>query len=330
MARALRIQYPGAFYHITVRGNERRAIFLDDEDRYRFLKMLEESLKIYHVTLHVYVMMNNHFHLVAQTEKANLSEFMRRFNISYTGWFHYHHHTCGHLFQGRYRAFLVDADHYLLELSRYVHLNPVRVSRFRGVPYQEQWAYVRRYRWSSLPRYLTAKGASDVVSPDMILAATGGRVEYQNFLLDGLRHGLSSPFVDLQHQSILGDDDFVALVRRDHVDGGSQREQPMYRSMTEKKIEPKVVLSCVTSILGMDEHEVTSRHGDGIVRGVIAEMLYRYSDIKQGEIGRLLGGVSYTAVSMLRRRLKERMKNDRSLAEKCRQVESALARICEV
>lgn len=291
---------------------------------------LGESLKIYHVTLHAYVMMGNHFHLVAQTEKANLSEFMRRLNISYTGWFHHHHHTCGHLFQGRFKAFLVDADGYLLELSRYVHLNPVRVDRFQGLPYREQWQYVCRYRWSSLPGYLTATDSRDFVNREMILATTGGRVEYQKFLLDGLKYGAGNPFSDVQHQSILGDDDFVDLVRREYVDRGSLREQPMYRSMIAAKLEPQVVLSRVAALLGTEEKEVTVRSGDGIVRGMIAEFLYRYSDISQSEIGRLLGGISYTAVSMLRRRLSERLRNDQSLAQRYDQVEAGLRRICEV
>jgi len=126
MARPLRIQYPGAFYHITCRGNERKEIFLDDKDRNRFLALLTESLETYQVILYAYILMINHFHLLVQTKRANLSEFMRCFNICYTGWFNYRHHRCGHLYQGRYKAFLIDADNYLLEVSRYLHLNSVR------------------------------------------------------------------------------------------------------------------------------------------------------------------------------------------------------------
>ncbi|MGD9379274.1 MAG: transposase, partial [candidate division WOR-3 bacterium] len=93
MARPLRIQFPGAFYHVTCRGNKRRVIFRDNDDRYRFLTQLRESLQTYQVNLHAYVMMDNHFHLIVQTLRANLSEFMRRFNICYTSWFNYHHRT---------------------------------------------------------------------------------------------------------------------------------------------------------------------------------------------------------------------------------------------
>src|SRR5262245_52642851 len=127
MARPLRINYADAHYHVTCRGNEGRRIFSDDEDRRVFLDRLERSLDIYGVRVHGYVLMGNHFHLVVQTPKANLSEFMRHLNVSYTGSYNRRHRRAGHLFQGRFKAIVVEADSYLLELSRYVHLNPVRV-----------------------------------------------------------------------------------------------------------------------------------------------------------------------------------------------------------
>jgi REP element-mobilizing transposase RayT len=127
MTRPLRIQFRGAWYHVTSRGNERRDIFSDDTDRGRFLEILADSAAIYGTQIHAYVLMTNHFHLVVHTPQANLSRFMQRFNTTYTVYFNRRYYRRGHLFQGRYKALLVDADNYLLELSRYVHLNPVRV-----------------------------------------------------------------------------------------------------------------------------------------------------------------------------------------------------------
>jgi len=100
MVRPLRIQFPGAFYHITCRGIERRKIFMDDKDRSRFFALLTGSLETYQVVLNAYIMMTNHFHLLIQTKKANCSEFMRHFNICYTGWFNWRHNRCGNLYQG--------------------------------------------------------------------------------------------------------------------------------------------------------------------------------------------------------------------------------------
>src|SRR5262250_1819125 len=121
MARALRILFADAHYHVTCRGNERKAIFRDDKDRSVFLDKLQTSLQTYGVRLHAYVLMNNHFHLMVETPKGNLSEFMRHFNISYTAAFNRRHHRVGHLYQGRYKAILIDKDSYLLELSVRFH-----------------------------------------------------------------------------------------------------------------------------------------------------------------------------------------------------------------
>jgi REP element-mobilizing transposase RayT len=249
MARSLRIQYPGAFYHVTCRGNERRKIFLDDDDRYRFLKLLAESLEIYQVVLYAYVMMSNHFHLVLQTMRANLSEFMRRFNICYTGWFNYHHIRCGHLYQGRYKALLVDADNYLLELSRYIHLNPVRVGRLRKFDYREQWSYVKAYRWSSLPGYVNEKRTVEFIDYGIVLDMVDGRRAYQKFLLDGLKEGLEDLFDDVQHQVILGDDDFVVRVKSEYIEDGSLRDQPSFWGLIRRTVETEEVIGIIAEAL---------------------------------------------------------------------------------
>ena len=114
MTRPLRIMIPGGFYHVTCRGNDRRAIFKDDRDRTVFLEKLQGSLTTYQVEIHAYVLMHNHFHLMVCTPKGNLSEFMRHFNISYTAAYNRRHRRVGHLYQGRYKAIVIDQDSYLL------------------------------------------------------------------------------------------------------------------------------------------------------------------------------------------------------------------------
>lgn len=268
--------------------------------------------------------MENHFHLVVQTLRANLSEFMRHLNICYTGWFNHRHCTCGHLYQGRYKALLVDADKYLLELARYVHLNPVRVGRYCRADYHERWKYVRGYPWSSLAGYLGKEKVVDFVSYDMVLAMIGGRASHRRFLADGLRNGVEEPYVHVQHQTVLGDDDFVASVRRRHVKEGSFCEQPMYRRMVSKVIVPAKVMACVGRVLGFDISQVQQRSGDSLGRCLMADLLYRYSGIGQREIGELLGGVGYTAVSMMRRHLMSLMEEDRGVKVKYDEAEALL------
>src|SRR6266545_1296161 len=195
MARPLRIQYSHAYYHVTCRGNDRRLIYRDDPDRELFLEKLRGSLEIYQVVLHAYVLMGNHFHLIVETPRANLSEFMRHFNISYTAAFNRCHCCMGHLYQGRYKAILVDKDSYLAELSRYVHLNPVRIKPHRGKSLSEQWRLLERYGWSSLPGYLDRSRRQRWVKYEEVLAESGGTAKkYRQFIDDGLRHAVGEGY----------------------------------------------------------------------------------------------------------------------------------------
>ncbi len=126
MARPLRIIYPGAFYHVTSRGNEQRDVFKSRRDREKFLLYLESATVRYGAVIHAYCLMSNHYHLLLETPEGNLSQIMRHINGAYTTYFNIKRKRAGHLFQGRYKAILVEADAYAKELSRYMHLNPVR------------------------------------------------------------------------------------------------------------------------------------------------------------------------------------------------------------
>src|SRR5215469_5219135 len=140
MARPLRIQYDGALYHVTSRGNERKAVFRDDTDRELFLNILAGVTERFHWLCHAFCLMDNHYHLVIETPDANLSKGMRQLNGVYTQAFNRRHRRVGHLFQGRFKAILVQKESHFLEVCRYVVLNPVRA---RSVVTPQQW------RWSS-------------------------------------------------------------------------------------------------------------------------------------------------------------------------------------
>jgi len=310
MARPLRIQFPGAFYHITCRGIERRKIFIDDKERFQFLAFLSESLAIYQVVLHGHILMTNHFHLLIQTKKANCSEFMRHFNIRYTGWFNWRHHRDGNLYQGRYRAYLIDADNYLLEVSRYLHLNCVRVKELRKLGYQEQWQYVKDYQWSSIHGYLDEKKTVKDVDYDLILSLVGGRSEYRRFVLDGIKKDIDSPFKKVKSRIILGDDEFVAQVKK-HIGPASVREQPSYRDIVFKTLAPEVVLGILTRECGIKKEILQQRRVNGEIRGMVAELLYKYSAISQTQIGMLIGDIDYVSVHHLRRRFRDKMKMEK-------------------
>ena len=140
MARPLRIEFPGAVYHVTSRGNEKRPIFKNDGDRKAFLAFLAETAKRFGWSITAWVLMTNHFHLVLQTPEPNLSRGMHWLNGSYAGWFNHAHKRWGHLFGGRFKAFLVEKEAYFTEVLRYVVLNPVRAGMVTTP---------EKYRWSS-------------------------------------------------------------------------------------------------------------------------------------------------------------------------------------
>jgi len=126
MARPLRIAYPGAFYHVTSRGNEQKDVFKSQRDREKFLDYLATATERYGAVIHVYCLMSNHYHLLLETPAGNLSQIMRHINGAYTTYFNIKRKRSGHLFQGRFKAILVEADEYATELSRFIHLNPIR------------------------------------------------------------------------------------------------------------------------------------------------------------------------------------------------------------
>ncbi|MCC7211958.1 MAG: transposase, partial [Candidatus Brocadia sp.] len=162
-----------ALYHVTCRGNERKATYRDYHDGYLFLELLNDGLKTYYIILYCYVLMDNHFHLLLETPLANLSEFMRWFNITYTSYYNRRHKRTGHLYQGRYKSILVEKN-YLHVLSRYIHLNPVRTKQ-KGKPrLSEKKEYLRNYPWSSLLGYIDDTRRNGMVDYARILESYGG------------------------------------------------------------------------------------------------------------------------------------------------------------
>src|SRR3972149_6006846 len=209
MGRPLRIQYPGALYHITSRGNERKNIFVDDADRFRFLELLKDYHDRYNILIHSFVLMDNHYHLILETSEGNLLKVMHGINGGYTGYFNRKYERSGHLFQGRYKGILVEKDAYLLSLSRYVHMNPVRA---KIVKKPEQ------YRWSSYPGYIGKEKECKWVEHSWILSNFGkggktARRKYREYVEESFNKDMENPAKNLYGQIILGSDKFIEKIR---------------------------------------------------------------------------------------------------------------------
>lgn len=209
MARPLRIEYQGAVYHITSRGNARESIFLQDADRHIFLEVLQNVVEKYNWLCHAYCLMNNHYHLLVETPDANLSMGMRHLNGVYTQRFNRRHNRIGHVFQGRYKSILVERNEHLLELCRYLVLNPVRAAM---VNEPKEWS------WSSyLPTAYSIK-SPEFLSVDWILGQFGSnkneaRKIYRKFVADGLIQTEETPWKKLVGQIVFGGADFVADIQ---------------------------------------------------------------------------------------------------------------------
>ncbi len=182
MARPLRIEYPGALYHVTSRGDRREPIFEDDKDRLMFLDVLAEVVARFNWLCHAYCLMTNHYHLVVETPDGNLSKGMRQLNGVYTQASNRRHNRTGHLFQGRFKGILVDKDSYLLELARYVVLNPVRAHLVNDP---------QEYAWCSYPAMTGEAPAPVWLATDALLAHFGkrrneARRRYSRFVREGI------------------------------------------------------------------------------------------------------------------------------------------------
>lgn len=206
MARPLRIEFEGALYHITSRGNARQSIFKDDQDRLLFLDTVKRVVERYHWLCHAYCLMDNHYHLIVETPEGNLAKGMRQLNGVYTQLYNRRHHRTGHMFQGRYKAILVQKESHSLEVCRYVVLNPVRAKIVKDAG---------RWRWSSYCGTTGVEEPHGCLTTDWVLGQFGerrGRAQaaYREFVKAGI--GGETIYKSVTAQSLLGREDFVEKV----------------------------------------------------------------------------------------------------------------------
>lgn len=203
MARPLRIEFAGALYHVTARGNAQADIYADDSDRQQFLSLLQNTVERYDWYCHAYCLMDNHYHLLIETHAPTLSKGMKFLNGTYTQYYNRQHQRVGHVFQGRFKAILVQKDTYLLELARYIALNPVRARMVRSA---KDWP------WSSYRATAGHEESPACLTTDWVLGGFAktknvAQQHYRDFVQQG--KGQPSPWQKLKNQIYLGDDEFV-------------------------------------------------------------------------------------------------------------------------
>lgn len=327
MARKLRLQFNGAIYHVTFRGNARQPIFADDRDRERLTARVAESAEDFDVRVYLYCWMGNHGHMLVETPRGNLSVFMGSVLTGYTVYFKLRHRRCGHLMQGRFGSMLVSGDAYLLRLSRYVHLNPVSVEAWRGRPLEERRARLRSYEWSSFRAYAGLTAGSEWVCRAPLLAMTPGKgaqeTRYRRYVEEGLRRPDDAFKREITGSVLaLGPEEFRLRVQREHeaqVGRRAKREDVSLRhARTFEK--PASVMSEVCDALGIRLADLRRRRRDGLHRGIAALALIRRCGLTQREAAAEIGLSSGSAVSYLARLVKARCRADEDTAELVRRL----------
>jgi REP element-mobilizing transposase RayT len=318
MARPLRIEYPGAFYHITSRGNDRRRIFQSKNDYELFKGILEEAKTKYGIQLHAYALMINHYHLLMETPNGNLSKVMHYVNGTYTNIFNRKRKRSGHLLQGRYKAILVERDSYLLELSRYLHLNPVR-AKIVDSP--------QAYPYSSYTEYTSNKN-DGLVTKDLILKMMSGNPKeatgkYRAFVESGMTHDSGSPLNEVYAGSILGGEGFIREALSRLKDGALDKEETAHRRELASFLSADDILDAVSSEFQTRQDGVVGEKG--LPRNVAIYLIKKYTDMTNREIGNMFGGLTFTAVTKVKERLQKRLTRDKALKNTLNKIETGLS-----
>ena len=305
MAQPIRILYPGASYQLTTRGHERKELFHDDADREVMRQKLAASLGRYQARLYAYVFMNNHLHLLVETPRANLSRFMQHFSTAYTVYYNRRHQRHGHLLEGRYKSRLVEGSRYLLQLTRYIHLNPVKIKRLRAVPIKQKIGLLRQYGWSSYGGYAGLKEKEDFVDYGPLAGWLGeGKKDharaYREFVESGIARSDKELAEVMGHSTkAIGERTFCQWVEEEQQQKLGQFLAPEEIRMrrTEVGIDSSVIVKAVSQVCGVEAEELRRLHSRHPGRRLAMKLLVEMGGLSEREVARQLGLASSAAVS---------------------------------
>src|SRR5262245_2102401 len=312
MARRARVEYPGALYHVITRGNQRQRIFRDDRDREKYLEILSSLKTQFLFRIPAYVLMPNHVHLLVESGEVPLSRMMQRLGSGYTQYFNRRHKQVGHLFQGRYRAILCDKDSYLLELTRYLHLNPVRAKLVKD---REE------YKWSSYGGYVGKTQERKWLDSAAVLEQFSGnrseaRLLYRRFIWEGIGEGHKEEYYDVLEGRFLGDKEFAEQTK-------AKTEDSSYVRM---KIRPEALLRAACAVLRRKRAEVMGAGKDRErvrAREAICYVGRYHTELSVTSLAKSLG-VDGTCVSRSVARMESRLQVDKEFKKIIDEIVSAL------
>lgn len=318
MARPLRIEYEGAFYHITARGDHEREIYQSRSDYERFRGFLKEARDKYSCIIHCYVLMRNHYHLLIETPKANLSKIMHSINSSYTTYFNNSKNQNGHMFQGRYKACLLEPDNYLLELSRYVHLNPVRAEiaeRPEDYPYSSYRSYIQKDREDLVYRNLIWKMIAEGKQEDAVY-------RYKDFVDSTKGRVLTNPLKHAHSGMILGEKTFIKMAIQ-RLKGMNMFKGDILRPTANHTVcNSDSFIDRICCYFRKSRDELFNEKGEQ--RNIALYLVKKYTSLSNKEIGKLFGNISYSAVAKVYKRFRQKIICDPELAKKVKAISEYL------
>ena len=304
MARPLRIEYPGAVYHVICRGNNRQNIFKDDRDRKRYFNKLISYCDLKEVSLLCYCLLSNHIHLLMETPQGNLSKLMQPFQTSYTMYFNRRHHRSGHVFEQRYKAFVIDRDNYLLQVSRYIHRNAVE-ARLVHRP--------QDYFWSSYGAYVNGRRVRGLTTAT-VLEQMGGKQQDQirNYrkYVESSAEGMSEDPPPTIKQVVIGDEQFAEEV--------SKKRRPGIVTCTLSDVE-----KAICQVTQIDREELARPQRTPAVNRARELFMYlarRHTDASLREVAQRLRVRDISTVSHGEKRVTQRLQEKNAAAKEMKRI----------
>ena len=324
MTRPLRVEYAGAYYHVINRGNNQEKIFLNDRDREKFIEYLEKASERYSIVIHTYCLMSNHFHLLVETAEPNLSVAMQWINVSYATYFNRKRGRHGHLFQGRFKAILIDADKYLKHLSRYIHLNPVRAKMVSAAA---------KYKWSSYGFFIGKRKTPEFIETDRILSSFGknkkeAQKNFKDFVEGVDIKTLESPDRQMTEGFILGDSDFVKWVKENFLSNRKDHKEIPQLNKLKPKVGPETVVKAVCKEFGCSEEQIIIKgRKNNEAREAAIHIARDISGMSCTDLGMYFGGVSGALITMMYNRVTKETSKNRRLKGKINKVKQRIFNI---
>lgn len=321
MARPLRIEYDGALYHVTARGNERKSIFFTKTDFNKFLHYISEAQKKLGIKILCYVLMSNHYHLILETPGGNLCKAMHYINGSYTRYINAKRNRSGHLFQGRYKAILVDKDNYLLELSRYIHLNPVRAGIVEK-PEEYPHSSYKEYITNNENRLAMHEQVLELISNQKSIA----KEKYKGFVEAAIGNDPDNPFENVYGGIMLGDTRFIKDILHRIKTDLMQKKEISYTNALKSEYCIEEILNKISATYNIKTEEIITNKYKRIKK-LFIYVVKTNSGAANREIGKLLGGMNHSAISKIYMRFKKEVGKSRQLRDEVSNIERKLSNV---